>query len=146
MGTVTGERPCLNFARLSGDAGPVRRVEQPMTLALVLALQAAAPPPVPPLVAPIDFDLARYRPGDAGFAEAGRACRSGDAAAIVVCGRRSSTGTYPLDEMAAIFESGPLIAETRLTGNLQGRAFVEAVELAPGMVSTRFMVGIRLPF
>jgi hypothetical protein len=107
-------------------------------------LQAAAPPPPPPLVAPIDFYLARYRPGD--FGAPGRDCRSGDAAAIVVCGRRSSTGTYPLDEMAAIFESGPLIAETRLTGNLQGAAFVEAVELAPGLVSNRFMVGIRLPF
>ena len=117
-----------------------------MSLALMLVLQAAVPPPAPPLVAPIDFDLARYRPADFGPGAAARACRNGDPAAIVVCGRRSSTGTYPLDEMAAIFEPGPLVAETRLTGNLQGRAFVEAVELAPGMVSTRFMVGIRLPF
>lgn len=114
-----------------------------MSLALMLVLQAAVPPPPAPLVAPIDFDLARYRPGD--FGTANRACRSGDPAAIVVCGRRSP-GTYPLDEMAAIFEPRPLVAETGLTGNLRARAFVDAVELAPGMVSNRLMVGIRLPF
>jgi hypothetical protein len=117
-----------------------------MSLALMLVLQAAVPPPPPaPLVAPIDFDLARYRPSDAGFAATSRACRSGDPDAIVVCGRRSP-GTYPLDEMAAVFEPRPLVAEIRLIGNLRARAFVEAVELAPGVVSNRLMVGIRLPF
>jgi hypothetical protein len=122
-----------------------------MSLALMLVLQAAvppparpAPPPPPPLVVPIDFDLARYRPGD--FGAANRACRNGDAAAIVVCGRRTSAGAYPLDEMAAIFEPRPFVAEIGLVGNLRAGAFVEAVELAPGVVSNRFLVGIRLPF
>jgi hypothetical protein len=121
-----------------------------MSLALMLVLQAAVPPPAPPapprLVAPIDFDLARYRPGDSGFAATSHPCRAGDPTAIVVCGRRNGAGAYPLDEMAAIFEPRPFVAETGFIGNLRAAAFVESVELAPGLVSNRFMVGIRLPF
>lgn len=116
-----------------------------MYLALMLVLQAAAPPPAPP-VTPIAFDLARYRPADAGFAATTRPCRSGDPATIVVCGRRGGAGAYPLDEMAVIFEPRPLVAEIGLIGNLRARAFVDSVELGPGMVSNRFMVGIVLPF
>jgi hypothetical protein len=75
------------------------------------------------------------------------ACGRGDPVAIVVCGRRSRSGAvYPLDEMARIFDPRPLVAETGLIGNLRGRAYVEGVEIAPGLVSNRLMIGIRLPF
>lgn len=116
-----------------------------MSLALMLVLQAAVPP-APPLVGPIAFDLARYRPAGFGTGLRGRGCAAGDPAAIVVCGRRTGGGAYPLDEMALIFEPRPLVAETGIARNLTGRAYVESVELAPGMVSNRFMVGIRSPF
>lgn len=114
-----------------------------MSLAIMLVLQAAAPPPLS--LAPIDFNLAHYRPADAGFAAPARPCDRGDGAAIVVCGRRSA-GTYPLDEMAAIFAPRPIRADIGLAGALRGRAFVEGVEIAPGVVSNRVMLGIRLPF
>lgn len=118
-----------------------------MSMALMLALQAAvAPPPAQPHLAPIDFDLARYRPGGPGLDAAGRGCGPGDPAAIVVCGRRRSGGDYPLDEMTLIFGPRPLVAEIGLVGNLRARAYVESVEIAPGLVSNRLMVGIRLPF
>ncbi len=117
-----------------------------MSLAILLVLQAAAPPPPPSLaLAPIDFDLAYYRPADAGFAATARPCDRGDGAAIVVCGRRGA-GAYPLAEMAAIFAPRPIRADIGLAGALRGRAFVEGVEIAPGVVSNRVMLGIRLPF
>jgi hypothetical protein len=116
-----------------------------MSLALMLVLQAAVPPPAP-LVAPIDFDLARYRADGPGLALSGRDCAAGAPAAIVVCGRRRSGGDYPMEEMARLYEQGPLIAETGLIGNLRARAFVERVEFPGGQVSNRLMVGIRLPF
>jgi hypothetical protein len=115
-----------------------------MSLALMLVLQAAVPPPAPArAVAPIEFDLARV-----GTGAPGRDCAAGDPGAIVVCGRRRSggVGAYPLEEMAAIFEPGPLVAETGLIGTIRARAFVESVEIGPGQVSNRLMVGIRLPF
>jgi hypothetical protein len=115
-----------------------------MSLALMLALQAAAAPPAP-LVAPIDFDLARYRSGEPGLALPGRDC-AGGGAAIVVCGRRRSGGAYPLEEMERLFGSRALVAETGLTGAMRGRAFVESVEFPGGQISNRIMVGIKLPF
>jgi hypothetical protein len=112
-----------------------------MSLTLLLALQAAAPAPI---LAPIDFDLARLpRLDPGGFG--GPACNRADPNSIVVCGRRGR-GTYPLDEMAARFEPRPIRAEIGLIGNLRGAAFLESVVLPGGQVSNRVMVGIRLPF
>lgn len=117
-----------------------------MSLALMLALQAAAPDaPAPAALAAIDFDLARFRPLDLSAAMPGRACNRSDPSTIVVCGRRTQ-GTYPLDEMASEFEPERIVAETGLIGNLTGNVRVEAVEFPGGQVSNRVMVGIRLPF
>ena len=112
-----------------------------MPLTLVLALQAiAAPAPAPPLL-DLDFDLGRYS-----RLELGRDCRRDDPSAITVCGRRSSGGAYPLEEMARIFEPGRLIARTRIAGNLTGDVHVESAAMDRGAVSNRVMIGLRLPF
>ena len=119
-----------------------------MSLALMLVLQAAtpaAPAPLPPALAAIDFDLARFRPFDFDLGMPGRACNRNDPSAIVVCGRRSGA-TYPLDEMAREFEPGRILAETGLVGNVRAGIYVESVEIAPGLVSNRLTVGLRLPF
>jgi hypothetical protein len=120
-------------------------MEAVMSLLLLAGLQAAAaaaaPPSAPPAPRRIDFDLATYKAGpDAG------GCTPGDGSDIVVCGPRRTNGTYPYERMARIFESGPLDAETGLTGTLRGRAYVESVGLPSGFTSNRIMVGIKLPF
>jgi hypothetical protein len=109
-----------------------------MTLTLLLALQAAAPPAPAPEVRPISFDLARYR---AAQPDCGRPTGSD----ILICGRRPVNG-YPLDEMARLFEAGPLVAEIGLGGTVRGAAFVESVTFPGGMRSNRVMVGIKMPF
>lgn len=116
-----------------------------MSLALMLVLQTAVPAPAPAVPVPIDFDLARLPREPAGPGLATRACDRPDPSAIVVCGRRGG-GLYPLDEMAAIFVPGPVVAEAGLAGPARIRAYVETMEFAPGLVSNRLMVGIRLPF
>jgi hypothetical protein len=112
-----------------------------MSLTLILALQAAAPPPS--ALAPIDFDLARLPRRE--FALGGDRCNRADPVAIVVCARRGGAG-YPLGEMARIFEPGRIVAETRLFGNVIGDAHVEAVPMDRGAVSNRAMLRLRLPF
>lgn len=47
--------------------------------------------------------------------------------------------------MAARFEPRRIVAETGIAGNLAGGVRVEGVELQPGMVSNRLLVGIRVP-
>jgi hypothetical protein len=118
-----------------------------MALALMIALQAAAAAPAPASVrgiAPIDFDLASLRAGQTDPLGRPRGCASGESAAILVCGRRG--GAYPLEEMTRRYAPERIVAETRLFGNFTGRAYVESKEIAPGQVSNRMMVGIRLPF
>lgn len=120
-----------------------------MSLALLLALQAAAAPAgvepadwAPGPVAALDFDLARYRP--AGPAE--RGCRADDPAPIMVCARRPSGGAYPMAQWARIFEVRPLRAETSLGGGAILGIHSQAAEIAPGMVSNRVMIGLRTAF
>ena len=120
-----------------------------MSLTLMLALQAAAPAqpaqaPAPSPLAPIDFDLARLARDGTGTA--GRGCRAGDPVPITVCARRSSVGDYPMAEWARLFTPGPLRAEAGLGGGAVLRAYGEQVEIAPGLVSNRLMIGVRLPF
>ena len=118
-----------------------------MALTLMLALQAAAAAPAPaPPIAPIRFDLASLRAGRSDPLGRARGCTSGDSAEILVCGRRSSTGAYPLAEMTRRYAPGPIRAETRLFGSVVGRAYGESVVLDRGAVSHRAMIGIRLPF
>lgn len=116
-----------------------------MSLALMLALQAAVAPPAP-LVAPIDFDLARYRSDAPGLGLPGRDCAADAPAAIVVCGRRRSGGAYPMEEMERLYAQEPLVAEIGLIGNARARAYVQSVEFPNGQVSNRVMIGIKLPF
>ncbi|HYI65052.1 MAG TPA: hypothetical protein VEW71_09220 [Allosphingosinicella sp.] len=124
-----------------------------MALALMLVLQAAAVPAGPGPSGPpasaapsaIDFDLARYRPAEAGTGLIGRGCRADDPTPIVVCARRSG-GAYPIEEMARLFAVSPLVAEMRLGGAATGRIYGESAALDRGAVAQRIWVGIRLPF
>ena len=118
-----------------------------MAAAFWLALQAAtAAAPAPAGVIPIDFDLSRLDRSLAGPIAA-RRCAPDNAAAILVCGRRSSGGAYPMAQWALIFPpDGPLRAETALGGGAIGRIHTEALPLDRGVVSQRAMVGILIPF
>ena len=121
-----------------------------MSLALMLALQAAAPaapaPAAPAPLAVIDFDLARLPQAEGGFALPGRACRSDDPATILVCARPRGAGAYPIDDMARLFMPRPIVAEMSLGGGATAALYGEQVGLDRGAVSNRFMFGIRLGF
>jgi hypothetical protein len=112
-----------------------------MALALLLALQAAAPAPSRPIA--LDFDLAKLRPAE-DDPEFRRACRGRDPTEIVVCGRRPG-GNYPIEEMERLFREKPVRAEWDI-GGAQARVFVDQVEMPGGQVSRRIMFGIRTPF
>ncbi|HKR25445.1 MAG TPA: hypothetical protein VJS15_09315 [Allosphingosinicella sp.] len=114
-----------------------------MSLALILAMQAAAPTPAP-VVAPIAFDLAHLPPAGAGLM--GRGCRADDPAPIVVCGRRAGGGDYPIEQWARIYAVRPLRAERDLGDGAVLGVHSEAVEIAPGLVSNRVMLGLGIRF
>ena len=107
-----------------------------MSLALLLALQAAPTAPTERL--PIDFDLAQVKPGDP--------CRTGGGGGsdIVVCGRRP--GSYDYEKWERLFETGPLLAEKGIGPGTVARAYVESVAMPGGQVSKRAMVGVRVKF
>lgn len=108
-----------------------------MSLALLLALQAAPPAPPEPLPS-VDFDLAEVKPADP--------CRTGGAGSdIVVCGRRPG-GTYDYEKWERVFRTGPLLAEKRIGPGAVARAYVESVEMPGGQISKRAMVGIKVGF
>lgn len=114
-----------------------------MTLALLVALQSAAPVAAPPTVDPTQFDLATLDRTGGRFASP-VGCRR-EPGEITVCAQPGGGG-YPYDEWARIFATAPLVAETPLSGSLRGRVFVESATLPNGTVSNRAMVGIKLPF
>jgi hypothetical protein len=116
-----------------------------MGLAILLALQASA---YPALSAPpaIDFDLARLARADLADPLRTRGCGRQEADTILVCGRRSSGGAYPMAEMERLFATRPLLAETRLARNLTGDVHVESVALPQGATSNRIMVRLTFPF
>lgn len=118
-----------------------------MAVALMLALQAAAPA-MPAGTPPIAFDLADVAAAadDATAPGLRRACRGDEPDEIVVCGRRPGGGDYPLDEMARIFEPRPAVAETDIGGGARARAYVESYAMPDGTISKRVMVGVRVPF
>ena len=110
-----------------------------MTLALLLALQAASPAGAAgadPLA--VDFDLAEVKPREG--------CAPGSGSDIVVCGRRRKNDAYPLEEWERIFATKPLVAETGIGGGARVRAYVDSVVMPNGEVSKRAMVGIKLKF
>lgn len=107
-----------------------------MSLALLLALQAAPPESAEPL--PIDFDLAQVKPADP--------CRTGGGGFdIVVCGRRP-TGDFDYEKWEREFRTAPLLAEKAIGGGAVVRAYVESVEMPGGQISKRAMVGVRVKF
>jgi hypothetical protein len=115
-----------------------------MSLALLMSFQAAAAPAPAADIAPVDFDLRHYRPAEEASDLLG-ACPRGEAATIVVCGRRRAE-PYPLEEMARIYEPRPLRAEIGLGNGAAANVHVEEVRFPNGNVSKRIMFGIKLPF
>ena len=109
-----------------------------MPLALLLSLQAAAAPAPPS--APVDFDLAKYRPSPP------EGCGAAIGAEIVVCGRRPRQSLNPDPELARRYQTAPVKAEIGIGGGAVARSFVESVEMPRGAVSKRLMIGIKLPF
>ena len=114
-----------------------------MTLALLLALQAAAGPAGRGAVAPVDFDLARARPAEPVLR---RACVGATPDEIVVCGRPPPGGDYPLEDVAKIYESGPLDSEVSLGEGVRGSVTVDSVGLPNGEISKRVMVNVGVKF
>jgi hypothetical protein len=113
-----------------------------MSLALLIALQAASPSEPPTAdIRKIDFDLSLYRLRPA----PGCSPAPGD---ILVCGRRpaESLSADEMARLAKLYEQGPMDAETGLFGPVRGRIYTEEVAMPGGQVSKRAMIGIRLPF
>ena len=107
-----------------------------MSLALLLALQAAPEARAEPL--PIEFDLATVKPADP--------CRTGGGGSdIVVCGRRPR-GNFDFEKWEREFRTGPLVAETSIGRGAVARAYGESVGMPGGQISKRAMVGIGLKF
>lgn len=119
------------------DGGATGKAEREMSLALLLALQAAPPAPAGPLPA-IDFDLARVKP-------ANRCETGGVGSEIVVCGRRPP-GVYDFEKWERVFRTGPLLAEKEIGPGAVLRAYVESVEMPGGQISKRAMVGVKVKF
>lgn len=114
-----------------------------MTLALLLALQAApaapvAPRPGPAAPLPVSFDLAALPPGGD--------CRGAGGAEIIVCGRRPGRGDYDFEKWEKVFAQVPIVAQMGIGGGAVARAYVERAAMPNGEVSNRVMVGIKLPF
>jgi hypothetical protein len=133
---AAGREGCLIFAGMRGEDGGCTGAEHEMSLALLLALQAAAPAPAEPLA--IDFDLAKLKPADP--------CRTGGGGSdIVVCGRRTR-GDYDIEKWERVFRTGPLVAEKGIGPGAVVRAYVESVPMPGGQVSKRAMVGVKIKF
>jgi|GEM_PF-7054947 len=103
-----------------------------MPLILLLGLQAAIVPTVPP-----NFDLAKYRPS--------ASCESSGPYEVVVCGRRHADRNRILP-IEGSFEAGPLLAETGVGGNMKLGVVAEPTRLSNGTVSNRMMIRLKVPF
>ncbi|HEX8064544.1 MAG TPA: hypothetical protein VF535_15185 [Allosphingosinicella sp.] len=111
-----------------------------MSLALLLALQAAPPAPAAPAAPlPIEFDLAKVKPADP--CETG----GGGGSDIVVCGRRPR-GDYEYEKWERLFRTDPLVAEIGIGPGAVARAYVESVQMPGGQISKRVMVGVKVKF
>jgi hypothetical protein len=121
-----------------------------MNLAFLLSLQAAAAPapvpPSPPRIGATDFDLARVKPSASpGDVHSLFGCDRSSGTEIVVCARRAGPA-YPLEEMARIFEPGPLRAETGIGHGATANVHVEDFVFPNGQRSHRIMLGVKMPF
>lgn len=108
-----------------------------MSLALLLALQAAPQAPSQPL--PIDFDLAHVKPAEP------CATGGGGGSDIVVCGRRPR-GDYDIEKWERVFKTKPLIAEKGIGRGATAGIYVDSVAMPGGQVSKRALVGIKVKF
>ena len=98
-----------------------------MSLALLLALQAAPPAPADPPA--IDVDLTGVKPADP--------CRTGGGGTvIVVCGRRPR-GNFDYGKWERVFRTKPLLAETAIGPGAEAGIWVESVAMPGGQVSKR---------
>lgn len=115
-----------------------------MSMAMMLALQAAAPAYPPPR--PIRFDLGDIRPVDFGLRLPSLAinCGPDDPNEIVVCGARHRDHRFR--QLPSDFELRPFVAEFHITGDLTANAHLEAKELSQGVISNRVMLGLKLAF
>lgn len=107
-----------------------------MALVALLMLQAAV----------AQGDPAAPRPIGLGQGITIDPCRPSQKGEVVVCGSKDGDERYrlrPLDH-ARYERSGR--AETTLTGNVKGAAEVERAEIAPGQISNRFMLRLKIPF
>jgi hypothetical protein len=114
-----------------------------MPLTLLLALQAAAPPPVPVTTGPggliqLDFDLGKY--------SRSASCDGGGPYDVVVCGSRRNAGRNRVYPLTGDFEAKPLVAEMGVGGNMKASMELEDVELTTGIISHRMMMRLKLPF
>jgi hypothetical protein len=117
------------------DAAPPG-AEREMSLALLLALQAAPPAGAERLA--VEFDLATVKPADP--------CRTGGGGSdIVVCGRRPRAD-FDFEKWEREFRTAPLLAEKAIGPGAVARAYVESVEMPGGQISKRAMVGIKVGF
>lgn len=109
-----------------------------MSVALLLSLQAAAPPAA---AQPVDFDLAQYRRSPP------RGCGDAQGADILVCGRRLNQDIEITPEMEKRYgPKGPIKAETDLAEGVVGRVFTESAPMDRGAVSKRALVGVKIAF
>ena len=117
-----------------------------MPISLLNAFQAVAS--VPAGAVPVEFDVGRHKPADNPFGSLRRCGLGEEGADIVVCGRRrGGPDAAQMKEWADKYpEEGPPRAEIELGGGVTGRAYLEDVEVAPGLVSRRMMVGIKTKF
>ena len=116
-----------------------------MNLSLLIAFQAAASAAAN--AAPADFDLARHGRAPNPLGSLRRCAPGEEAGEIVVCGRRrGEPDAAQMEEWARKYPEKPLKAEIDLGGGMTGRAYVEGVEIAPGLVSKRMMFGIKTKF
>jgi hypothetical protein len=112
------------------------KAEREMSLALLLALQAAPPASAGPIL-PVEFDLARVRPSDP--------CATGGGGSdIVVCGRRPKN--FDFEKWERVFKTDPPLAEKSIGRGAVARAYVESVPMPAGQVSKRAMVGVKIGF
>lgn len=107
-----------------------------MSLAILLALQAAPQPAAAPL--PIDFDLAQVKPADP--------CRTGGGGSdIVVCGRRPRAD-FDMEKWERVFRTEPLVAEKGIGPGRTVGLYLDSVAMPGGQVSKRALVGIKIGF
>ena len=108
-----------------------------MGIVTLLMLQSAVPTAASPSPRILDFRLKSEREGQ---------CRPDNSDDVIVCGSRDAGQRYRLQPLETARFEPDRKAETTLVGDLKGAAEVERKELGPGLVSSRIMFKLKLPF